>query len=108
MSYVVKWGRERLHFPLPPPDTKLATLRHDLAAYTQLPAQSFKLIHAGAVMKDDNAPSKLRPPSSSCPPSPFSVTLFCPCPCHPHFLPPRHTAMCQLPPRARARAHAAC
>ncbi|KAI0949330.1 hypothetical protein AcW1_008974 [Taiwanofungus camphoratus] len=56
MSYVVKWGRERLHFPLPPPDTKLATLRHDLAAYTQLPAQSFKLIHAGAVMKDDNAP----------------------------------------------------
>lgn len=56
MSYVVKWGRERLHFPLPPPDTKLAAIRHQLAEYTQLPAQSFKLIHAGAVMKDDNAP----------------------------------------------------
>lgn len=50
----------RLHFPLPPPDTKLAAIRHQLAEYTQLPAQSFKLIHAGAVMKDDNAPCKLR------------------------------------------------
>ncbi|CCM00055.1 uncharacterized protein FIBRA_02082 [Fibroporia radiculosa] len=56
MSYVVKWGRERLHFTLPPPDTKLAAIRHQLAEYTQLPPQSFKLIHAGAVMKDDNAP----------------------------------------------------
>ncbi|PCH43812.1 hypothetical protein WOLCODRAFT_138605 [Wolfiporia cocos MD-104 SS10] len=56
MSYVVKWGRERLHFPLPPPDTKLAEIRRQLAEYTQLPPQSFKLIHAGAVMKDDNAP----------------------------------------------------
>ncbi|RPD78198.1 hypothetical protein L226DRAFT_285558 [Lentinus tigrinus ALCF2SS1-7] len=56
MSIVVKWGRERLHFPVPPPDTRLGQLRHDIAEYTQLPAQSFKLIHAGAVMKDDNAP----------------------------------------------------
>ncbi|KAI0718965.1 hypothetical protein C8T65DRAFT_637570 [Cerioporus squamosus] len=56
MSIVVKWGRERLHFPVPPPDAKLGQLRHDIAEYTQLPAQSFKLIHAGAVMKDDNAP----------------------------------------------------
>ncbi|KAH9941004.1 hypothetical protein B0H21DRAFT_697248 [Amylocystis lapponica] len=56
MSYVVKWGRERLHFSLPPPDTKLSAIRAELAAYTQLPPQSFKLIYAGAVMKDDNAP----------------------------------------------------
>ncbi|KAH7911974.1 hypothetical protein BJ138DRAFT_849271 [Hygrophoropsis aurantiaca] len=52
----VKWGRETLYFPLPPPETKLGKLRHDLAEYTHLPPQSFKLVHAGAVMKDDNAP----------------------------------------------------
>ncbi|KIM72086.1 hypothetical protein PILCRDRAFT_82179 [Piloderma croceum F 1598] len=56
MSFVVKWGRDRLHFPLPPPDTKLAVIRRSLAEYTHLPELSFKLIHAGAVMKDDNAP----------------------------------------------------
>ncbi len=46
----------RLHFPVPPPDAKLGQLRQEIAEYTQLPAHSFKLIHAGAVMKDDNAP----------------------------------------------------
>ncbi|KAI0688041.1 hypothetical protein BC835DRAFT_339010 [Cytidiella melzeri] len=56
MSYVVKWGKERLTFPLPPPDTKLGAIRQVLADYTQLPVRSFKLVHAGAVMKDDNAP----------------------------------------------------
>ncbi|KAG2153792.1 uncharacterized protein EDB93DRAFT_1134832 [Suillus bovinus] len=52
----VKWDRETLHFPLPPPETKLGKLRADLAEYTHLPLGSFKLIHAGAVMKDDSAP----------------------------------------------------
>ncbi|KAI0743746.1 hypothetical protein C8Q80DRAFT_1182948 [Daedaleopsis nitida] len=56
MSIVVKWGRERLRFALPPPTARLSELRHEIAEYTQLPEQSFKLIHAGAVMKDDNAP----------------------------------------------------
>ncbi|KZP34134.1 hypothetical protein FIBSPDRAFT_846234 [Athelia psychrophila] len=56
MSILVKWGRERLHIPLPPPETKLGDVRKALADYTHLPANSFKLIHAGAVMKDDNAP----------------------------------------------------
>ncbi|CDO68988.1 hypothetical protein BN946_scf184762.g4 [Trametes cinnabarina] len=56
MSIVVKWGRERLQFPLPPPDATLGQLRHEIAEYTHLPEKSFKLIHAGAVMKDDNAP----------------------------------------------------
>lgn len=51
----VKWDREVLHFPLPPPDTTLGKLRADIAEYTQLPPESFKLIHAGAVMKDDQA-----------------------------------------------------
>ncbi|KAJ2976374.1 hypothetical protein NUW54_g11576 [Trametes sanguinea] len=62
MSIVVKWGRERLHFPLPPPGATLGQLRHEIAEYTHLPEHSFKLIHAGAVMKDDNAPSTSFPP----------------------------------------------
>ncbi|KAK7692974.1 hypothetical protein QCA50_004615 [Cerrena zonata] len=56
MTYVVKWGRERLYFPLPAPDTKLAVVRKQISDYTQLSPDSFKLVHAGAVMKDDNAP----------------------------------------------------
>ncbi|PSR88588.1 hypothetical protein PHLCEN_2v5115 [Hermanssonia centrifuga] len=55
MTYVVKWGRERLYFPLPSPDSKLSVIRQQVADYTQLPPNSFKLVHAGAVMKDDNA-----------------------------------------------------
>jgi len=56
MSYVVKWGRERLHFPLPEPSTKLSYIRKQISDYTQLPENSFKLVHGGAVMKDDTAP----------------------------------------------------
>jgi len=56
MSYTVKWGREKLQFPLPPPETKLAVIRKQIADHTHLPHSSFKLIHAGAVMKDDVAP----------------------------------------------------
>ena len=47
----------RLRLELPPPDTKLSHLRESIAEYTQLPVHSFKTVHAGAVMKDDNAPS---------------------------------------------------
>lgn len=47
----------RLHLSLPPPDTKLGAIRRSLAEYTHLPEHSFKLIHAGSVMKDDSAPS---------------------------------------------------
>ncbi|KAH8995682.1 hypothetical protein EDB92DRAFT_1794582 [Lactarius akahatsu] len=56
MSINVKWGRERLQIPLPPPDTKLSVLRQSLSEHTRLPPRAFKLIYAGAVMKDDNAP----------------------------------------------------
>ncbi|KAH9176725.1 hypothetical protein EDB89DRAFT_1939556, partial [Lactarius sanguifluus] len=56
MSINVKWGRERLQIPLPPPDTKLSVLRQSLSEHTRLPPHAFKLIYAGAVMKDDNAP----------------------------------------------------
>ncbi|KAF9652990.1 hypothetical protein BDM02DRAFT_3183317 [Thelephora ganbajun] len=56
MSYNVKWGREKLQFPLPSPETKLAAIRRQIADHIHLPHSSFKLIHAGAVMKDDGAP----------------------------------------------------
>ncbi|EIN11959.1 hypothetical protein PUNSTDRAFT_99317 [Punctularia strigosozonata HHB-11173 SS5] len=56
MTYVVKWGREKIRFPLPQPNTPLSELRKEIADYTHLPTESFKLVHAGAVMKDDNAP----------------------------------------------------
>ncbi|GJE97371.1 hypothetical protein PsYK624_135870 [Phanerochaete sordida] len=56
MSYTVKWGRERLTFPLPAQNAPLSTIRKQIADYTQLPPNSFKLVYAGAVMKDDNAP----------------------------------------------------
>ncbi|KAI6045980.1 hypothetical protein EDC04DRAFT_2864894 [Pisolithus marmoratus] len=52
----VKWGRDVLHFPVPPSNTTLGKLRADIAEYTHLPPSSFKLVHAGAVMKDDFAP----------------------------------------------------
>jgi hypothetical protein len=79
MAVVIKWGKERyethssyqktpsdlvlslltatrITIPLPPPDTKIQFIRQALTEYTQLPEGSFKLIHSGAVMKD-NAPS---------------------------------------------------
>lgn len=51
----------RLQFPLPPPETKLAVIRKQIADHIHLPDSSFKLIHAGAVMKDDGAPSLWHP-----------------------------------------------
>lgn len=57
MSLTVKWGKERLHVDLPTdPNATLSVLRNELAEVTGLDATAFKLIHAGAVMKDDNAP----------------------------------------------------
>ncbi|KAI0001334.1 hypothetical protein BJV74DRAFT_876835 [Russula compacta] len=56
MSLTVKWGRERLQIPLPLPDTKLSALRQTLSDHTHLPPNAFKLIYAGAIMKDDDAP----------------------------------------------------
>ncbi|KAG6880201.1 hypothetical protein C0992_003865 [Termitomyces sp. T32_za158] len=56
MAITVKWGKEKISFDLPAPDTPLYAVRSALADYTHLPIDAFKLIHAGAVMKDDNAP----------------------------------------------------
>ncbi|KAG6836847.1 hypothetical protein H0H93_002288 [Arthromyces matolae] len=56
MTITVKWGKERITFDLPAPDTPLYAIRKTLADYTHLPVNGFKLIHAGAIMKDDNSP----------------------------------------------------
>ncbi|KAJ7188076.1 hypothetical protein C8R46DRAFT_1205281 [Mycena filopes] len=52
----LKWNAERFTFDLPPPTTPLSAIRASVADYTHLPRDAFKLIHKGAVMKDDNAP----------------------------------------------------
>jgi hypothetical protein len=45
-----------LQIPLPPLDTKLSALRQTLSDHTHLAPNAFKLIYAGAIMKDDDAP----------------------------------------------------
>ena len=62
----VKWGRDILHFPIPPLNTPLGKLRADLAEYTHLPVGSFKLVYKGAVMKEDTAPCTSLSFSLSC------------------------------------------
>ncbi|KAJ7783340.1 hypothetical protein B0H16DRAFT_1447443 [Mycena metata] len=52
----LKWGADRFTFELPPPTTPLSAIRSSVADYTHLPPDAFKLIHKGAIMKDDNAP----------------------------------------------------
>ncbi|KZS93942.1 hypothetical protein SISNIDRAFT_453655 [Sistotremastrum niveocremeum HHB9708] len=56
MGLTIKWGKERFYLDLPPPETKLATVRQFIADQTHLPKDAFKMIHAGGVMKDDSAP----------------------------------------------------
>jgi len=61
-------------------------IRRAIAEYTHLPEHSFKIIHAGAVMWDDNAPSSYLPivsfprPSPYCPFAPFISPRYIP-PC---------------------------
>ena len=56
MSFTVKWGREKVQVMVPPDHYPLSSLRETLSQHTGLPPHSFKLVHSGAVMKDDNAP----------------------------------------------------
>ena len=96
MRLVIKLARERSASPLcrpprslflsrfaldgPPPDAPLTDLRARIAALLHLPPADFKLIHAGALLKDDNASLaaySLRPNSS--------ITVL------PHAPPPRDT-----------------
>ncbi|KAF9503772.1 hypothetical protein BS47DRAFT_1322788 [Hydnum rufescens UP504] len=57
MSFLCKWGKERIRFQLPAdPSTPLHVVREMVAQHTGLPSDRFKMIHSGAIMKDDNAP----------------------------------------------------
>jgi hypothetical protein len=71
-----------LQIPLPPLDTKLAALRQTLSEHTHLAPNAFKLIYAGAVMKDDDVPREFPLPTSglSCFPIHPSPLLL---PCQP-------------------------
>ncbi|KAJ8457612.1 hypothetical protein ONZ45_g18244 [Pleurotus djamor] len=53
MTLTIKFGREKLSIDISPATASLSDLRHAIAEKTHLPLNSFKLIHAGAVMKDD-------------------------------------------------------
>jgi hypothetical protein len=57
MPVTVKWGKDRFEFELPQNNTPLATIRNLIATYTHLPFHDFSIVHDGAIMKDDNAPS---------------------------------------------------
>lgn len=45
-----------MYIPLPPPNATLGALRKIIAEQTHLHPDSFKLIHSGAIMKDNAAP----------------------------------------------------
>lgn len=45
----------RYTLPLPSADSKLSVLREQIAEVTRLPIDGFKMVHSGAVMKDNNA-----------------------------------------------------
>lgn len=60
MPVTVKWGKDRFEFELPHYHTPLAAIRDSIAAYTHLPYHAFLIVHDGAVMKDDNAPSNFQ------------------------------------------------
>ncbi|KAJ6499137.1 hypothetical protein C8R45DRAFT_981240 [Mycena sanguinolenta] len=52
----LKWNAERFTFDLPPPNTPLSVIKDSVAQFTSLPRDGFKLVHGGAVLRDDNAP----------------------------------------------------
>ncbi|KAF8348295.1 hypothetical protein F5887DRAFT_1071924 [Amanita rubescens] len=56
MPLLLKLARERFSIDSPPPSATLRQLRTQIADTVHLPPDSFKLIHAGALLKDDDAP----------------------------------------------------
>ncbi|KIK67233.1 hypothetical protein GYMLUDRAFT_135904, partial [Collybiopsis luxurians FD-317 M1] len=64
MHLNIKWGKERTSYQVQDPSIPLSDLKIFVAEWTHLPLDSLKLIHSGAIMKDDNAPLssyRLRP-----------------------------------------------
>ncbi|KAJ7703040.1 BAG domain-containing protein [Mycena rosella] len=81
----LRWNADRFQFDLPALTTPLGVIRKSVADYTHLPLDGFKLIHKGAVMKDDQAPIsayQLRPSST------IAVVEIGPPPSQPQQTPP--------------------
>ncbi|PVG00412.1 hypothetical protein CPB86DRAFT_773843 [Serendipita vermifera] len=55
MDLLVKWGRERISLNFPDPNTTLGKLKEELSEKTGLEVNQFKLVHAGAVLKNNIA-----------------------------------------------------
>ncbi|KIM29688.1 hypothetical protein M408DRAFT_328554 [Serendipita vermifera MAFF 305830] len=67
MDITVKWGSERFTIPFPDASTPLGTLKATLEERTSIPQTQFKLVHGGAILKDNNAPLsayKIKPGST--------------------------------------------
>ncbi|KAJ3724675.1 hypothetical protein C8R42DRAFT_719331 [Lentinula raphanica] len=64
MHLNIKWGTERVAFEVQDPSIPLRVLKEYVSEWSHLSLDSIKLIHSGAVLKDDNAPLssyRLRP-----------------------------------------------
>ncbi|KAJ4001560.1 hypothetical protein F5050DRAFT_1803089 [Lentinula boryana] len=56
MHLNIKWGKERVSFEIEDPLIPLRVLKNFISEWSHLPLESIKLIHSGAVLKDENAP----------------------------------------------------
>ncbi|KAJ3883631.1 hypothetical protein F5051DRAFT_391233, partial [Lentinula edodes] len=56
MHLNIKWGKERTSFTLEDPSLPISVLKNHISQWSHLPPESIKLIHSGAVLKNDNAP----------------------------------------------------
>ncbi|KAJ7217898.1 hypothetical protein GGX14DRAFT_598528 [Mycena pura] len=87
----------RFSFQLPAPETPLRAVRDAVANLTHLPPDGFKLIHKGAVMKDDNASVSAYHMRES---STIAVVEIGPPPAQ-----PQETPSAKQPPKQKAAAH---
>ncbi|KAJ3910297.1 BAG domain-containing protein [Lentinula edodes] len=56
MHLNIKWGKERTTLTLEDPTLPISALKNYISQWSHLPPESIKLIHSGAVLKNDNAP----------------------------------------------------
>ncbi|KAJ4483257.1 hypothetical protein J3R30DRAFT_1753110 [Lentinula aciculospora] len=55
MHLNIKWGKERATFQIEDPSIPLSVLKNYVSEWSHLPLESIKLIHSGAILKDDHA-----------------------------------------------------
>ncbi|KAJ4477021.1 BAG domain-containing protein [Lentinula edodes] len=56
MHLNIKWGKERTSFTIEDPSLPISVLKNYVSQWSHLPLESIKLIHSGAVLRNDNAP----------------------------------------------------